>query len=119
MKLRRLFCIEKKNLISRNFVCKNRCLIQFIAQESSFLASSLSSKISRKIKIFFSSARGEMFLFFSNGDSPVLIGLLAGESASIVDKVNEEHLVAKAMLILTTIFPQCPKKVEKVFFDSY
>uniref|UniRef100_A0A914BWE4 SWIRM domain-containing protein n=1 Tax=Acrobeloides nanus TaxID=290746 RepID=A0A914BWE4_9BILA len=56
------------------------------------------------------SARGEMFLFFSNGDSPVLIGLLAGESASIVDKVNEEHLVAKAMLILTTIFPQCPKK---------
>lgn len=57
-------------------------------------------------------ARGEMFMFFSNGQSPVLTGLLAGESANVIDKKREEFLINKAMNILQNIFgSSCPKKV--------
>lgn len=59
---------------------------------------------------WFRSSRGEMFLFFSNGESPVLTGLLAGESAAIGDRVKEELLVKRAMAILGNIYgPACPK----------
>ncbi|KAI1711721.1 flavin containing amine oxidoreductase domain-containing protein [Ditylenchus destructor] len=58
-----------------------------------------------------SKSRGEMFLFFSNGESPVLVGLLAGEAAAVGDQVKEELLVHRAMAILSNIFGNaCPKK---------
>lgn len=58
-----------------------------------------------------------MFLFFSNGTSPVLIGLLAGESSTLMDRINDEILVNKAMSILASIFGGiCPKKVFFKFF---
>lgn len=53
-----------------------------------------------------------MFMFFSNGQNPVLTGLLAGESANVIDKKREEFLINKAMNILQNIFGSvCPKKV--------
>ncbi|KAI1710204.1 flavin containing amine oxidoreductase domain-containing protein [Ditylenchus destructor] len=58
-----------------------------------------------------SRSRGEMFLFVSNGESPVLLCLLAGESASIGGQVKEETLVQRAMDVLGNIFGNaCPKK---------
>lgn len=51
-------------------------------------------------------------MFFSNGKDPVLTGLLAGESANIIDDKKEEFLINKAMNILQDIFGSaCPKKV--------
>lgn len=59
-----------------------------------------------------SSSRGEMFLFFSNGESPVLVGLLAGESATLGDRFKDDVIVNRAMAILSSIFgTSCPKRV--------
>ncbi|KAH7721777.1 Aof2 protein [Aphelenchoides avenae] len=57
------------------------------------------------------SSRGEMFLFFANGENPVLTGLMAGEAASHANNEHREQLVQRAMTILQQIFPQCPARV--------
>lgn len=54
-----------------------------------------------------------MFLFFSNGSTPVLVALLAGEASTLMDRIQEEIIVTKAMSILASIFgASCPKKVK-------
>lgn len=52
-----------------------------------------------------------MFLFFANGDNPVLTGLMAGEAASHANNEHREQLVQRAMTILQQIFPLCPARV--------
>lgn len=57
-----------------------------------------------------------MFLFFSNGETPILVGLLAGDAAALMDRVTDEVLINKAMSILASIFGSaCPKRVVVVF----
>ncbi|KAL3091816.1 hypothetical protein niasHS_004532 [Heterodera schachtii] len=52
-----------------------------------------------------SESRGELFMFFSSGDLPVLVGLLAGKAALIKDGKNEDKtIMAKAMKALHNIF---------------
>ncbi|KAL3102688.1 hypothetical protein niasHT_027776 [Heterodera trifolii] len=52
-----------------------------------------------------SESRGELFMFFSSGDLPVLVGLLAGKAAFIKDgKTEDKSIMTKAMKALHNIF---------------
>ncbi|KAL3094890.1 hypothetical protein niasHT_025694 [Heterodera trifolii] len=59
-----------------------------------------------------SESRGELFMFFSSGDLPVLVGLFAGKAASITGgALDDEIITAKAMKALNNIFGNnCPAK---------
>jgi monoamine oxidase len=64
--------------------------------------------------VFNRASRGELFLFYSNGDLPILIGLFAGESATITSKIDEKVILQKAMEALKRIFGNnCPVQVGK------
>lgn len=53
-----------------------------------------------------------MFLFYSNGNLPVLFGIFSGESATKTSQIDEKILVQKAMQVLHSIFNnQCPTEV--------
>lgn len=49
-------------------------------------------------------SRGELFLFWSVFKSPVLIALIAGEAATVIETVPDEAIVGRAMTILRAIF---------------
>ena len=54
------------------------------------------------------SSRGELYLFFTNGDLPMLIGLFAGEAAASTG-LEEKIVVEKGMQALHSIFGNsCP-----------
>ncbi|KAI3409877.1 Lysine-specific histone demethylase 1A [Globodera pallida] len=56
-----------------------------------------------------SASRGELFMFFSNGDQPVLFGLFAGAAAFIPGKSDEKIIRQNAMSALHKIFGNsCP-----------
>ena len=50
------------------------------------------------------SSRGELFLFWSLYKSPVLITLVAGESALIMEKVTDDVIVGRCLTILKNIY---------------
>uniref|UniRef100_A0A914V4G9 Amine oxidase domain-containing protein n=1 Tax=Plectus sambesii TaxID=2011161 RepID=A0A914V4G9_9BILA len=49
-------------------------------------------------------SRGEMFLFWSIYDAPVLIALIAGQSADMVEKMADDIIIKRCMAVLTSIF---------------
>ncbi|XP_063676101.1 lysine-specific histone demethylase 1A-like [Bolinopsis microptera] len=49
-------------------------------------------------------SRGELFLFWSVSKAPVLIALIAGEAATVIETVPDEAIVGRAMTILRAIF---------------
>ncbi|EDV39455.1 uncharacterized protein Dana_GF25315 [Drosophila ananassae] len=50
------------------------------------------------------SSRGEMFLFWSISSSPVLLALVAGMSANIVESVTDDIIIGRCMSVLKNIF---------------
>ncbi|CAG0882080.1 unnamed protein product [Cyprideis torosa] len=53
---------------------------------------------------FESSSRGELFLFWTLYKSPVLIALISGESANVVERVSNDIIVGRCLAILRRIF---------------
>ncbi|KAH8411165.1 hypothetical protein KR222_009260 [Zaprionus bogoriensis] len=49
-------------------------------------------------------SRGEMFLFWSISSSPVLLALVAGMAANIVESVTDDIIVGRCMSVLKNIF---------------
>lgn len=49
-------------------------------------------------------SRGELFLFWNLYRAPVLLALVAGEAAAVVEEVSDETIVARCMLELKGIF---------------
>lgn len=50
------------------------------------------------------SSRGELFLFWSLYKSPVLMALVAGESALVMEKVTDDVIVGRCLSILKNIY---------------
>lgn len=48
--------------------------------------------------------RGELFLFWTIYDSPVVVGMMAGGSADVSEQVAKEHIVERTLEVLRTIF---------------
>ncbi|XP_001353306.3 possible lysine-specific histone demethylase 1-like [Drosophila pseudoobscura] len=49
-------------------------------------------------------SRGEMFLFWSISSSPVLLALVAGMAANIVESVTDDVIIGRCMSVLKNIF---------------
>lgn len=49
-------------------------------------------------------SRGELFLFWSLYKSPVLMALVAGEAANIMENVTDDVIVGRCLSVLKTIF---------------
>lgn len=49
-------------------------------------------------------SRGELFLFWSISQSPVLLALVAGQSAAIMENVSDEVIVGRCLAVLKGIF---------------
>ncbi|EDW70406.1 possible lysine-specific histone demethylase 1 [Drosophila virilis] len=49
-------------------------------------------------------SRGEMFLFWSISSSPVLLALVAGMAANIVESVTDDIIIGRCMSVLKNIF---------------
>lgn len=49
-------------------------------------------------------SRGELFLFWSISQSPVLLALVAGQSAAIMENVSDEVIVGRCIAVLKGIF---------------
>ncbi len=62
------------------------------------------------------SSRGELFLFWNLYKAPVLLALVAGEAASIMENVNDDIVIGRVMAVLRGIFgnSQVPQ-VTKLF----
>ncbi|XP_039486707.1 possible lysine-specific histone demethylase 1 [Drosophila santomea] len=50
------------------------------------------------------SSRGEMFLFWSISSSPVLLALVAGMAANLVESVTDDIIIGRCMSVLKNIF---------------
>ncbi|XP_037031800.1 possible lysine-specific histone demethylase 1 [Bradysia coprophila] len=50
------------------------------------------------------SSRGELFLFWSISKSPVLLALVAGQSAAIMENVSDDVIVGRCIAVLKGIF---------------
>uniref|UniRef100_A0A1A9Z2Y8 SWIRM domain-containing protein n=1 Tax=Glossina pallidipes TaxID=7398 RepID=A0A1A9Z2Y8_GLOPL len=50
------------------------------------------------------SSRGELFLFWSISSSPVLLALVAGQSAAIMENVSDDVIVGRCIAVLKGIF---------------
>lgn len=50
------------------------------------------------------SSRGELFLFWSITQSPVLLALVAGQSAAIMENVSDDVIVGRCIAVLKGIF---------------
>ncbi|KAI5744488.1 hypothetical protein M8J76_002663 [Diaphorina citri] len=50
-------------------------------------------------------SRGELFLFWNLYQAPVLLALVAGEAASILEDVSDETIVGRCIAVLKGIFP--------------
>lgn len=49
-------------------------------------------------------SRGELFLFWNLYRAPVLLALVAGEAASVMEEVSDDIIIARCMLVLRGIF---------------
>lgn len=49
-------------------------------------------------------SRGELFLFWSISASPVLLALVAGQSAAIMENVSDDVIVGRCIAVLKSIF---------------
>lgn len=49
-------------------------------------------------------SRGELFLFWNLYKSPVLMALVAGEAASVMEKVTDDVIVGRCLTVLKNIF---------------
>ncbi|XP_015364038.1 PREDICTED: lysine-specific histone demethylase 1A-like [Diuraphis noxia] len=49
-------------------------------------------------------SRGELFLFWNLYRAPVLLALVAGEAASVMEEVSDEIIISRCMLVLRGIF---------------
>lgn len=49
-------------------------------------------------------SRGELFLFWSISQSPVLLALVAGQSAAIMENVSDDVIVGRCLAVLKGIF---------------
>jgi hypothetical protein len=59
-------------------------------------------------------SRGESFLFWNLYKAPVLLSLVAGESASIMENVSDDIIIGRCMAVLRSIFS--PSQVPTVIF---
>lgn len=62
------------------------------------------------------SSRGELFLFWNLYKAPVLLSLVAGESASIMENISDDIIIGRCMAVLRMIFgnSQVPQPKEVV-----
>lgn len=49
-------------------------------------------------------SRGELFLFWNLYRAPVLLALVAGEAASVMEEVSDDIIISRCMLVLRGIF---------------
>ncbi|XP_059613412.1 possible lysine-specific histone demethylase 1-like [Phlebotomus argentipes] len=49
-------------------------------------------------------SRGELFLFWSICESPVLLALVAGQSAAIMENVSDDVIIGRCIAVLKSIF---------------
>lgn len=56
------------------------------------------------IIILFGLIPGELFLFWSIYQSPVLLALVAGQSAAIMENVSDDVIVGRCIAVLKGIF---------------
>jgi len=64
------------------------------------------------------SSRGELFLFWNLYKAPVLLSLVAGEAASIMENVTDDIIIGRCLAVLRGIFgnsqvPQVSKNCVK------
>ena len=50
------------------------------------------------------SSRGELFLFFNIYKSPVLMALIAGEAANVMENVTDDVIVGRCLTVLKSIY---------------
>ena len=49
-------------------------------------------------------SRGELFLFWSLYKAPVLLALVAGEAAAVMENVSDDVIVGRSIAVLKSIF---------------
>lgn len=49
-------------------------------------------------------SRGELFLFWNLYKAPVLLALVAGEAAAIMENVSDDVIVGRSLVVLKGIF---------------
>ncbi|XP_065577951.1 lysine-specific histone demethylase 1A-like [Artemia franciscana] len=58
-------------------------------------------------------SRGEMFLFWNLYKSPVLIALVAGEAAAVMENVSDDVIISRCLAVLKSIFGNSSVPVPK------
>ena len=66
------------------------------------------------------SSRGELFLFWNLYKAPVLLSLVAGEAASIMENISDDLIIARCITVLRGIFgnSQVPQVFNTLFINS-
>lgn len=59
-------------------------------------------------------SRGELFLFWNISQSPVLLALVAGQAAAIMENVSDDVIVGRCIAVLKDIFGAVPQPKETV-----
>lgn len=62
-----------------------------------------------------------MFLFWNLYKAPVLLSLVAGEAASIMENISDDLIIARCITVLRGIFgnSQVPQVVKTPFIDQF
>lgn len=68
-------------------------------------------------------SRGELFLFWNLYKAPVLLALVAGEAAAIMENVSDDVIVGRSLVVLKGIFgnnavPQVGSVLKKIITPS-
>ena len=65
-------------------------------------------------------SRGELFLFWNLYKAPVLLALVAGEAAAIMENVSDDVIVGRTIVVLKGIFGNnaVPQVIVKFLFKS-
>lgn len=68
-------------------------------------------------------SRGELFLFWNLYKAPVLLALVAGEAAAIMENVSDDVIVGRSLVVLKGIFgnnavPQVGSVLRKIITPS-
>jgi [histone H3]-N6,N6-dimethyl-L-lysine4 FAD-dependent demethylase len=66
-------------------------------------------------------SRGELFLFWNIYKAPVLLSLVAGEAASIMENISDDIIIGRCLAVLRSIFgnSQVPQVNIIVFFIKF
>lgn len=69
-------------------------------------------------------SRGELFLFWNLYKAPVLLALVAGEAAAIMENVSDDVIVGRSLVVLKGIFgnnavPQVGSVLRKIITPSF